>query len=522
MDISATVQPWISQPFTVAISLVALTGTYVYYTSSRSLRSPPGPKALPVIGNIHQLPMEFQEKAFHEWGKVYGDVIYTKIFRKSMIVLNSLEAARDLMEKRSGNYSSRPTFVLMCELLGWDTLTLMPYGNRSRKMRKWIQDTFQKKEALASYHHVQLREVSRVLARLVVNPAEFSTHFTTFSASMLMEVTYGHRVTSDDDFFVRVADRAIEETAKGGGMGSRLVDFFPILKHYPMWLPGSNFRRKVAETRQLVQSMINAPYDMVKQRLESGAWPSMIGHLVEQHLHDGKISAEDEADIRGAGATIYSAGTETTATVMCIFILVMVRQPDIYTKLQAEMDKFVGFERLPDLEDRVSLPYLNAVIKELYRWQPPLPLGLPHMVSNNDEYRGYHIPGQAMLMSNIWAMSQDESFYPNPEEFNPERYLDPDTPSAKVELMNPENIVFGFGRRACPGKEFADTGIYLMVAHIVATMSIGKAKDANGQEITPPAEFDGGISRRPTPFKCVILPRSSKAVDLIRQLELAH
>ncbi|KAH8107960.1 cytochrome P450 monooxygenase [Cristinia sonorae] len=507
----------------VAIAAVALIVAYAFYRSSNSLPPPPGPKPLPVIGNVHQMPLEFQEKAFHEWGKIYGgDVIYTKIFQRSMVVLNSLQAARDLMEKRSSNYSSRPTFIFMCELLGWDTLTLMSYGNRSRKMRKWIQDTFQKKEALASYHHVQMREVGRVLARLLVKPEEFPTHFTTFSASMLMEITYGHRVANDDDFYVRVADRAIEATAKGGGMGSTLVDFFPILKYYPLWLPGSQFKRMAARTRELVQSMINAPYDMVKQRLESGAWPSMIGHLVEQHLHDGEISAEDEADIRGVGATIYSAGTETTATVMSIFILAMVREPDVYAKMQAEMEKFVGFERLPDLEDRQHLPYLNAVIKELYRWQPPSPLGLPHMVTNDDEYRGCRIPGQAMLISNIWSMSRDESLYPNPEKFDPERYLDPNIPPSKEELMDPKNIVFGFGRRACPGKEFADTGIYLMVSHIVATMSIAKATEANGQEITPPAEFEGGASRRPKPFKCVILPRSSKAVDLIRQLESTH
>lgn len=128
---------------------------------------------------------------------------------------------------------------------------MLYYGTRARKLRKWIADVYTKKEAILSYRPIVRREVGRVLTLLLAEPDSFSKHFTTyvclsaihalcpvadpnamselqrFSASMLMEITYGHRAATDDDYYVRIADHAIEETAKLAGMGSTVVDFFP-------------------------------------------------------------------------------------------------------------------------------------------------------------------------------------------------------------------------------------------------------------------------------------------------------
>lgn len=83
------------------------------------------------------------------------------------------------------------------------------------------------------------------------------------------------------------------------------------------------------------------------------------------------------------------------------FVLAMVRNPDVYRKLQAEMDKVTRTERLPTLEDKPHLPYLECVLKEVYRWNPPVPLGLPHRLMEDDVYRGYHLPKGATIIANI-------------------------------------------------------------------------------------------------------------------------
>ncbi|CAL1697455.1 unnamed protein product [Somion occarium] len=506
-----------TSPHWTSISVIILLATigfalYKAYrgVASRTLPYPPGPPRLPILGSVHLLPQEYQEKTFAEWGKTFGDLVFAKLFRTPTIIINSFETARDLMEKRSRNYSSRPRFILMTELMGWkNVLTHTPYGDEFRLQRKWIQEAFQTKAALDSYRALQRREVNVVLANLLSSPNAFMAHFTRFSASVIMEICYGHRVTSDHDKFIHIAERAATATVTAGSAGSMLVDFFPILKLLPTWMPGAGFKRRAFHVRELVKELYDAPYSMA-----SGiAWPSFTSTLLEQCYRKGELTAYDEDNIKGAAAVIYAAGTETTATVMITFILAMVTFPDIYKKLQEEVGRVVGSDRLPDFDDRESLPYVESVIKESYRWHVPVPLGIPHNTMKPDVYNGYYIPQNSMVIGNIWNMSQDESVYLNPEEFRPERFLG----ETNFEL-DPKNFVFGFGRRQCPGADFADRNIFLLVASLAATMDLAKAKDSEGREITPPIEFTSGFVCRPKDFVCQITPRSEKAAELIKQM----
>ena len=123
----------------------------------------------------------------------------------------------------------------------------------------------------------------------------------------------------------------------------------------------------------------------------------------------------------------------------------MVLNPKVMEKAQEELDRVVGKDRLPDFSDRANLPYIDAVVKETLRWNPPVPVGLSSKVTKDDVYRGYFIPAGATIMQNIWAVCRDPSAYPNPEIFNPDRFLK----DGKInpQVFNPEDRVFGTGRR---------------------------------------------------------------------------
>ncbi|KAK7677862.1 hypothetical protein QCA50_019174 [Cerrena zonata] len=411
---------------------------------------PLGPIRLPFLGSVHLLPQKYQEKGFAEWGNRYGSLVFAKLFQTPTIIINSWEVARDLMEKRSGNYSSRPRLILMVEMFGWqNALTTIPYNDRFKLIRKWIQTAFRTKEALERFEEIQRREVGVFLNNVLSTPDGWVSHLTRFSASIVMETTYGHQVTGNDDKFIGIGERAAKATAKAGSAGSMLVDFLPFMRLIPAWCPGGGFKTEAAAVKKLVRELYDAPYNMVRENMKTGtAKASFTSSLIEQLDREGQLTYEYEEMIKGAAATIYGAGTETTATVMNTFILAMVRNPGVYKKLQEEIDRVVGSERLPDLHDREALPYTECVIKETYRWRVPLPLGLPHNTITEDTYDGYYIPENTLVIPNIWAMSQEEDIYSKPTEFRPERFLDK-TP------LDPRNIIFGFGRRQCPGNELA-------------------------------------------------------------------
>jgi len=127
------------------------------------------------------------------------------------------------------------------------------------------------------------------------------------------------------------------------------------------------------------------------------------------------------------------------------FFLAMVLNPGVMKKAQDELDRVVGKGRLPDFSDWDSLPYIDAIMKEVIRWNPPLPFGIPGRVTRDDVYRGYFIPAGATVLQNVWAIGRDSNLYPDPEAFNPDRFLKDEKLDPSV--LNPEDRIFGAGRR---------------------------------------------------------------------------
>lgn len=139
----------------------------------------------------------------------------------------------------------------------------------------------------------------------------------------------------------------------------------------------------------------------------------------------------------------YEAGADTTTMTLQVFTLAAVLHPEKCRILQNEIDSVTGRDRIPTFEDTEKMPYLAAFVKEVHRWRPVLPGGVPHAVTADDTFMGYHIPKGATIVPGHWAMSMDENMYPNPDAFKPERFLkDPELPYSQ----------FGFGRRKCIGQ----------------------------------------------------------------------
>jgi cytochrome P450 len=129
----------------------------------------------------------------------------------------------------------------------------------------------------------------------------------------------------------------------------------------------------------------------------------------------------------------------------------MVMYPAVQWKAQKEIDRVIGSNRLPHLMDNDSLPYIQRIVKETTRWMPLIPMGLPHKSDVEDVYDGYYIPKGSMLMTAVWWYAHDPAVYTDPGTFEPDQYIEPHSEP------NPEDFVFGYGRRACPGKHLSDS-----------------------------------------------------------------
>ncbi|KAF9456739.1 cytochrome P450 [Collybia nuda] len=472
---------------------------------------PPGPPALPVLGHIMAIPAVDQGEFFSELAKTYGDIIHLHIPMRSYIVLNSVEASIELLEKRSHNYSDRPVLPLM-ELMGFfPTLSILGYGPRFRLHRRMVQQYF-KRQDIAAYRPIQIRGSRVLLQNLMSAPDKRNDHLSQYASSILMRITFGYDLTSGDDKYLSVVKAASHVLETPGLLAGTIVDFFPILQHLPSWFPGGYYPGVARRARVIIQQMHDFPYHYVQEQMAKGqAKPSFMATNLEALNNQSGIPSNTIMDIKGAVGTVYVGGAETTWGTLSMFFLTMMLYPECQAKAQAEIDTVVGSGRLPDFDDRESLPYIECVLQETLRWNNVLPLGVPHCSLEDDIYNGMFIPKGSIVIANTRGMALNENTYSDPHTFNPSRYL-----SKPIGKGEPYPIAhFGFGRRVCPGRYFAEDSLWITIVSILATLHISKALDESGKEITPELKFTSGVSRHPAPFQCKIEPRNKAAQTLI-------
>ncbi|KAK7692059.1 hypothetical protein QCA50_005464 [Cerrena zonata] len=495
-------------PLMLNSALIVL-GLYIlrrYSIRKNRFPVPPGPRGLPFVGNVLDMPTSHEWLAITEWTKRWGDIIHVNVLGKHFVFLHSAEDAVALLDKRSSKYSDRPTLIMAGELVGWvASLGLTRYGDRFRESRRFFSRIIGSKSALRPFHELIETEIHKFLRRLIYTPENVHEHIRKTASGIIMKITYGYSVMEGKDPYVEIVDRAMENFSITTTLGAFLVDALPILRYIPSWVPGARFKKLAAVWRAETMAMAEMPFAMVKQQMREGtALPSYTKNLLETET----LTPEKEDNIKWSAASMYGGGADTTVSTIYSFFLAMTMYPEIQQKAKEEIDRVVGKDRLPTFADRENLPYVEAVVNEVLRLSPVVPLGGFHRASQDDIYKGYFIPKDTVVIANIWALLRDPERYPDPSAFNPDRYLHPNP------NRNPREFIFGFGRRICPGLNLADTSVFFTCAMVLATFDISKAVE-NGVIIEPSGEYTAGSISHPKEFKCSIKPRTSKASSLI-------
>ncbi|ETW77757.1 cytochrome P450 monooxygenase 31 [Heterobasidion irregulare TC 32-1] len=496
--------------------IVLLVYVIFRWLQSRDLRLPPGPRKLPLIGNLLDMPSGRDWLTYAKWCRQYdSDIIHLSVAGQSVVVLNSAELASDLLEKKSSIYSSRVQLTMLHELIGWNhSFTFKPYDAAWRSQRKVFTQTVNPSDAAQFFPH-QINAAHEFLRRLLSSSNLFhDIHH--WAAVMIMDITYGIRGEAADPY-ISTAIEALDGVARAATPGAFLVDYLPFLKYVPGWVPGAGFQQKAKKWSTSRYDMTEKPFQAAKRQIATGVYtPSLISSALANMDLAQDISIQEDV-MKGVAVTCYGAGFDTIVATLAAFILAMLLHPEVQTSAQQELDKVLGEGDLPTFNDEPSLPYITALVKEVLRYSPAIPLGVPHLSEEDDTHDGYWIPKGSIVIANSWSMLHNEETYPDPSSFNPARFLTTDG-KLNPECKDPATAAFGFGRRICPGRHFAISAVWIAVASILATYNITKDVDADGKVIEPSGEWSHGstLFNHPLPFKCTFTPRSKAAEVAIR------
>ncbi|RPD62673.1 CyP450 monooxygenase [Lentinus tigrinus ALCF2SS1-7] len=480
----------------------------------RGLRFPPGPTSLPFVGNIAHMRKPEPWKAHRTLCDTYGDTVYLPVLGQSIIILGGPRSISDLLDKRSAVTSDRQQSSII-PLAGFDAnFTLMPYGQRWRRHRRAFWQHFLPASSLR-YVPLQERSARLFLRKLLDDPSRLCEHIRYTFMATIVKVIYGLDLAETDPDAAQI--EKMLEGLQALTPGKYLVEFLPFLQHLPGWLPGTGFQKELGAWRSATVGTKEGLFQRAMKEIDKGVQTqSVAAELVEGRGVD--IQDEDDPIAKeipkSVGNVAVEGGADTTFSSLQTFFLALSLNPNVLRKAQAQLHAVVGPRRLPVHADRENLPYITAIVKECLRWHPVLPFGLPHLTTQDMEYRGYFIPARTLLLANAWACLHDPEVYPEPERFLPDRFV-LENGEWNTKVPDPAQFAFGFGRRICPGRHFAEASMFVYVAMVLHVFDISPPLDAEGKPIQVQPKMTNGVVSYPEDCRCTITPRSTWAKELI-------
>ncbi|KAF8056530.1 cytochrome P450 [Lyophyllum atratum] len=473
---------------------------------------PPGPRGYFFTGVKHLLRSSTPWKLYNAWAQEYdSSIISFRVYNRQIIVLNDATGVYDLLEKRANIYSDRPKSWMYNEVCDRKKaiFNISSLDARHKQYRKLLKTGLSARATQGFWPLIE-SEVATLLDGFSCSPEKYEKHIRRNAAAVIMKMAYGYTVTEDDPF-IEVAEEASRISGIATAPGRWLVDYLPIIRFIPSFIPGAGWKRQGEAWRQRLNTLSGVPHAWVKEQMATGGFTESF---TSRHLRPNgadMVDAEQEDIVKWCAGGLYAGAGDTTVSALLSFVMLMALHPAVHAKLQEELDRVVGRDHVPHPSELGKLHYLTAVMKEVLRYAPVANLALPHKVTEEDEYKGYRIPKDATIMANVWAILHDEGLYSNPFRFDPERFTSLDSKSSLITSTHsqpdPRPYAFGFGRRTCPGRNFAETTMLLAMAGILAQFDISLPA---GQTL-PKIEFTPGITSHIKPFEVNITPRPSHA-----------
>ncbi|CAN1149482.1 Cytochrome P450 71D10 [Linum perenne] len=440
------------------------------YSKSKQKQHPPGPWKLPIIGNIHQLLSggALPHHCFRDLAKRYGPLMHLQLGETSNVIVSSPEIAKEIMKTHDANFSNRP-YHLQADIISYNMADLVfaPYGNFWRQLRKVCVLELLSPSRVKSFRSIREEENYNLVRGIVSSSAGAaggSLNNTIINLSkMIFANTYTivaravfGKVCQDQEDFLPYCQQLIEIAG-----GFSISDLFPSVKLLQKITGiGPQMERLHLEVDKVLERIL----DEHKSRAGKSEATDLVDVLLQlQQQHDLGFSLTTN-NIKAVILDIFLAGSETASTTVEWAMSQLLRNPIVMQKAQAEVRRVFAKKGKVDEDGLDELDYLKLIIKETLRLNPPVPLLLPRESNEPCDIQGYLIPGKTKVMVNVWAMGRDPSYWVDPEDFKPERFINS---AIDFKGTNYEYLPFGAGRRMCPGITFAVPNVELPLANLL-------------------------------------------------------
>nr|XP_020642669.1 cytochrome P450 2A6-like [Pogona vitticeps] len=463
-------------------------------------KMPPGPTPLPFIGNLLRVDRNNVSRSLIKMSEEYGPVYTIHLGPRRIVVLCGYDAVKEALVDQVEDFSGRgeqATFDWIFRGYG----VAFSNGERAKQLRRFSMMTLRNfgvgKRSVEDQILEEIHFLLEALRNTEGKPFDPTYILSRSVSNVISSIVFGNRFDYQDQEFLSMLTKLLDIFRFASTPWGQLYDMFSGIMNY---LPGPQVKsfealsgldefvaRKVKENQETLAP--NAPRDFIDC------------FLIKMQQEKEKPNSEFTLkNIIATTLNVFFGGTETVSTTLRHGLLILMKYPEVEEKIHEEIDRVIGRNRAPSMEDRKWMPYTDAVIHEIQRFADVLPMGLARRTIRDTQFRGYTIPKGTEVFPLLGSVMRDPKYFARPEVFDPQHFLDENGQFQRSSAFMP----FSVGKRYCFGEPLARMELFLFLTSILQNFRL--------HPCVPPEEIDvspmlSGFASLPPAYELCVLPR---------------
>ncbi|XP_076589308.1 cytochrome P450 2D15-like isoform X2 [Chaetodon auriga] len=479
----------------VALLLAVVLLLLLLGQNRRPKNFPPGPRPIPIIGNLLDLNLENPIADLNRLAKRYGNVYSMFIGPRPAVIINGVQALKEALVNRAADFSGRPQNLMVNHISQMKAhapgVILADYNNVWKEQRRFGLMTLRNfglgKQLMEQSILDETERIMKILEQSVgktMNPKQL---FHSAASNIICGVLFGMQFDYDDDLLKDFVNFIYESTKMINGPWSMIYDAIPLVRNLP--LPFNKVFHLFRCAREKHSDILA---ESKKTRV-----PGKPRHFIDCYLdeidkraNDGSSFSEDQLCVYLLD--LHAAGTDTTANTILAAFLYLMNNPEAQERCQKEIDEVLDGKDYVSFECRNQMPYVQAVLHEVQRLANTVPLSVFHCTTKDTELMGYSIPRGTIVIPNLHSVLNEEGQWKSPHGFHPENFL-----NEKGEFVKPEAFTpFSVGPRMCLGEGLARMELFLIVVTLLRRFKFIWPEDGGEPDYIPIF----GVTQTPKPY----------------------